>query len=137
MPILSLPLGPDGAVIDLSVGVSEPKRQALIRANEPVPTPIQIRALIDPGASVTCIEDSAIQPLGLVPSGAVSIATSSTGTAPVLCNQYDVSLRLMHPVLAGVFHLVPIVACKPLSPNFRALLGRDLLAHCLFVYDGQ
>jgi hypothetical protein len=137
MPILTLPLVADGAVVDLLVGVSEPRRLALVAANQPVPAPVQIRALIDTGASVTCIEDSAIQPLGLIPTGIAQMVTPSTGAAPVACNQYDVSLLLIHPALARLFPAAPIIECKPLSPNFRALLGRDLLAHCLFVYDGQ
>jgi hypothetical protein len=136
MPILTFSLTADGAVIDLLVGVSQHREQALIAANQPVPSPVPIRALIDPGASVTCIEDTALKPLGLAPTGAVSLTTPSTGATPAVCNQYDVSLLLSHPVITYRFGAVPVIECKALSPNFKALFGRDPLKICLFVYDG-
>ena len=136
MPILTSPLAAEGAVIDLLVGVSDPRQQALLAANQPVPSPVPIRALIDPGASITCIEDSVLQPLALVPTGIVSMTTPSTGATPAFCNQYDVSLLLSHPLIAYRFSAIPVLECKALSGTFKALLGRDLLRHCLFVYDG-
>jgi hypothetical protein len=136
MPILTLQLVPEGAVVDLAIGVSVPRTSALRNANQPVPSPIQIRALIDTGASITCIEAQALQPLGLTPTGTIPIVTPSTGSTPSIRNQLDVSLTLMHPNLNFTVPAIGIVECGALSPLFQGLLGRDLLSSCLFVYDG-
>lgn len=137
MPILNLPLSPDGAILDVLIGVSEPRRQALAVAGQQIPPPIPIRALVDIGATTTSIVASILQPLGITPTGSIPVSTSLTGSSPVPCNQFDISLILMHPILSRIFGVVPVIECQPLSPSFQALLGRDLLAHCLLVYNGQ
>jgi hypothetical protein len=94
-----------------------------------VPNPVRVRGLIDTGASSTCIDSGSLQsariaspaasgasstcidsgslaPLGLTPTGTISMMTPWTGATPHVCNQYDI-------------------------------IGRDILAQCLFVYDGQ
>jgi hypothetical protein len=54
----------------------------------------------------------------------------------VACNEYDLSLTVLHPTGSLVIDPIPVVECQTLSGSFQCLLGRDLLAHCLFVYDG-
>jgi hypothetical protein len=64
MPVLNSQLGPEGPVVNLLVGVSEPAVAALQAANQPVPPPVSVRALIDTGASCTCIVAGVLQPQG-------------------------------------------------------------------------
>jgi hypothetical protein len=137
MPVLTTALTPEGPVLTLVIGVSKPRADALLAAGLPVPSSVQIRALIDTGASSTCVEDGALQSLSLVPSGAISITTPSTGSNPVTCNQYDVGVFVVHPVIALGLDTMPIIECQALGGGIQALLGRDFLALCLFVYDGQ
>jgi hypothetical protein len=94
-------------------------------------------ALVDTGASCTCIVAGVLAPLGLVATGTVPISTPSTGTTPATCNQYDVSMAIIHPALNLLFGAIPIVECQPLAGPYHGLLGRDLLRHCLLVYDGN
>jgi hypothetical protein len=126
----------EGPIIDIVVSVSEPRRQALQSAGKPVPPPICIRALIDTGATSTNIVASVIQPLGLSANGAVQVVTPSTGSAPVMVDEYDLSILIVHPELGKVFDTVPILECQPLSNDYQALLGRDLLKYCSFFYNG-
>jgi len=137
MPILTTALGSGGPIIPLLIGVSKPREAALIAAHQAVPPPVQMRALIDTGASSTCIEAGSLTSLSLAPTGTVLITTPSTGQNPIQCSQYDVSLIFVHPNLPLVFPAMPIIECQPLGGNFQALLGRDFLRYCLFVYDGQ
>lgn len=58
-----------------------------------------------------------------------------TGAA-AKCDVYDVGITITHPNLHLGFPAVPIVECQPLSPDYECLLGRDILAFCLLVYDG-
>jgi hypothetical protein len=137
MPVVTLPLDPEGPVITLLVGVSHPRQGMLQAANLPVPQPVQIRALIDTGASGTLIVAASLQSLALVPSGTTSMITPSTGPNPVPVDQYDVSLILTHPPVTIAIPAWPIVECQSLGGNYQALLGRDFLSLCLFVYDGR
>src|SRR5438105_13440515 len=137
MPILNLRMSADGPLVDLAIGVSFPRERALRLANQAVPNPVQLRALIDTGASCTCIEAGALAPLGLSPTGVIPITTPSSGLSPAICSQYDVSITIVHPTVGMGFPAIPVVECQSLSSSFQALLGRDLLQHCLFVYDGH
>jgi hypothetical protein len=56
---------------------------------------------------------------------------------PVTCNQYDVSVFVMHPIITLGMETMPIIECQALGGGIQALLGRDFLGLCLFVYDGQ
>ena len=53
MPHLSLPFSAGAPVIDLHVGVSGPRAEALRKAGLPIPPMMQLRALINAGASCT------------------------------------------------------------------------------------
>src|SRR5688572_29164218 len=91
MPHFTLTLSPAGMpLIDAVVGVSEARRQALTDAKQPIPTSVSIRALIDTGASNTCIDPNVLNELGLTPTGSVLCNTPTTGAAPQEKDQYDV-----------------------------------------------
>ena len=53
MPLLTGPLTPGGAIIDVLVGVSRPRLALLLKHQFPVPVPVHVRAVIDTGASVS------------------------------------------------------------------------------------
>jgi hypothetical protein len=137
MPVLTTQLDPEGPVVTLLIGVSMPRAAALQAANQPVPPPVQVRGLIDTGASGTCVVAAALQSLALVSTGTASMVTPSTGPTPVPCSQYDVSLTILHPNLNLMLPAMPIIECQSLGGTIQALVGRDFLAYCLFVYDGQ
>ena len=65
------------------------------------------------------------------------IMTPSTGAAHHVCNQYDVSLSLLHPNLSLTLNTVPVLESNLAAQGIQALIGRDILARCLFIYDGQ
>jgi len=139
MPSINLQILPQhGPVVDVHIGVSEPKRIALIAAGQPVPPPESCRLLIDTGASLTCIDSWVIQQLGLSPTGAASFHTPSTSAGNAhSCNQYDVFLSIQHPVLARMFHATPVFESAFKHQGIDGLLGRDILQHCLFIYNGE
>lgn len=137
MPILYYSLTAEGPIIDVLIGVSEPRAAALRAAGQAVPQPIRLRMLLDTGASGTCVQSGLLGPLGLVQSGQVSLQTPSTGTTPIQCPQFDVSITLLHPDLSFILGVVPIIECQPLGGTIQGLIGRDVLAHCLFLYHGH
>ncbi|MCI0388244.1 MAG: retropepsin-like domain-containing protein [Acidobacteria bacterium] len=137
MPHLTIQLAPGGPLVDILIGVSEARRAALVKANQSVPQHVPIRALIDTGASCTCIDPGALQSLGLAPTGVTPMHTPSTGNQAHNANQYDVSLVLLHPKLRLQIGTVAVVESELAIQGIQALIGRDVLANCLFIYDGE
>ncbi len=137
MPTLHAQLTPEGAVVDVLIGVSNPRAQALQAAGQAIPPPIHVRLLIDTGASGTCVVSGLLAPLGLTPRGQVSIWTPSTGTTAVHCDQYEVSITLLHHGINFIIPTCSLTECQPLGGTIQGLLGRDILAHCLLTYHGQ
>jgi hypothetical protein len=127
----------DGPILDAIISVSMPRYQALQNAGSPIPQPIQLRMLLDTGASGCCINTGMLAPLGLTPSGTIQVHTPTTGNTPVQCNQFDVSLVIAHPVNPFFMPIMPITECRPLMGNIQGLIGRDVLSRCMLVYYGQ
>jgi predicted aspartyl protease len=136
LPYLIQQFAAGGPLIDVLVGVSQPRRQAMQSAGLPIPQQIQMRALIDTGASGTCVDPCIIKSLGLTPSGSVPIHTPSTNGVALVYSQYDISLALHHAKGTYHFHSLPVIEASLTSQGIQALIGRDVLEECLFIYDG-
>src|SRR5438128_1298786 len=131
MPHLTLQHGPAGPLLDVFIGVSLPRENALKKANQPVP-PIQtVRGLIDTGASISAIDPSITTALSLVPTGQTTILTPSTGATAHPCTQYDIRLILSHPAVNFYIHALAVVESALAHQGIQALIGRDVLANCL------
>jgi len=139
VPHFTLQISSEGPTLNASVGVSQPRAAALKNAGQPIPKLMSVRALVDTGASCTCIDPSILTELNLTPTGVVSLNTPSTGTKPQQADQFDVSLFIPAPSGLPLFiHTMPVVASELLAAQgFHALLGRDVLSQCLFAYNGE
>jgi hypothetical protein len=141
VPHFTLQISPNGPILQALIGVSEPRRAALAEANQVVPKPVLIRALMDTGASCTCVDPTVLRDgLHLTPTGSVPVNTPSTGTTPHEAEQYDVAL-VIPPAAPGqsllVFETIPVVCSALLdAQGFHALIGRDILERCIFIYNG-
>lgn len=128
-------------MLNAMVIVSTPRQAALIAAKQTVPSPVKIRALVDTGASGTCIDPSVMAQLGLTPTNVIQMFTPSTGATPVPTNQFDVGLIIpgssaKHAPLA--FPTIPVVESNLFAgQGFHALIGRDILRHCILNYNGD
>lgn len=136
MPHLNVSFSQQTPIVDLLVGVSAPRRIALEAAGLTSPPFEKARALIDTGASSTCVDPSVLQRLGVTATGAILIHTPSTSGKPHMCEQFDVSLRIEHPHTSLLVAAVPVLALDLASQGITALIGRDVLGTCLFIYDG-
>ena len=103
----------------------------MAQPGQPMPTPITTVALIDTGASATVIQSGIAQQLNLQPVGAVQINTPSH--AGIACPVYAIQV-----VIPGVLLQFEITAIEaPLQgQGIGALLGRDILASCVLIYQG-
>ncbi|MEX0712024.1 MAG: hypothetical protein WD278_06720 [Pirellulales bacterium] len=137
MPSLTVSLQPQGPIVSIAVAVSAQRQDAMTKAGFQAPLPVQAVALIDTGASCTCIDPGIIQQLGLVATGSTSIVTPSTGAIPHQCNQYDVSLSIL--LDNSRFHrllTLPVIETDLANAGVQALIGRDVLSEGILIYNG-
>jgi predicted aspartyl protease len=136
MPHLTLNLTQAGPLLDVLIGVSQAKEEALKKAGIPVPTLTPARALIDTGASGTVIDPDVIDKLLLTPTGKGSTLTASTGSVPHEADLYDISIHIPIQRTIKIFPSVPIMALELAPLGVQVLIGRDILNQGLFIYDG-
>lgn len=136
MPLITLDILPFGPVIDILVGVTKPRAEMLKKDGKTEPQPVQVRGLVDTGASCTAIDPDVLKQLGLDPKGTTQIQTPSTGKLPHTCNQYDVSLYLPHPSVVFRIPALPVIESCLSNQGIGALIGRDVLANCFLFYNG-
>jgi hypothetical protein len=93
--LIHRPFAEGQPIITVHVGVSTPRWHALKFSGLPIPSRVTMRLLIDTGAHCVALDQTAIAPLDLAPTGRVEVHTASTdAAAPHFFNQYDVSLVL-------------------------------------------
>lgn len=137
MPHLSGLISDQGPIIDVMVGVSQPRREALTKAGQAVPQLVPARLLVDTGASHTVIDPNIINPLGIQPTGQVAFHTPSTNGVPSYCDVFDVALLIRavdRPVYFAPAH--PVMTNNMQAQGIDGLLGRDILAASRMTYSG-
>lgn len=141
MPYFTLQMDPSGRpMVNAVIGASQARAAALKAAGQATPQAQTVRALIDTGASGTCVDPMILRALGLTATGVVAVNTPSTGASPVMQDQYDITLLVpgpsqTHPPLF-IGNLPVLEAEFFQAQGFHALIGRDVLAMCLMNYDG-
>jgi hypothetical protein len=139
MPLLRVPIGVDGPVVDLGIWSARPLAHALVARGRAVPPPQTIRALIDTGADRTAIHPDALALIASPPSGTIRVRRPGSTTAIRRVNLHDVRLAFGGAGASparGSWVEAEVAAVVPADPGVLALIGRDMLAHCQFVYDG-
>jgi hypothetical protein len=101
--------------------------------------PVPARAVLDSGAEATCIDSSLVQTLGMPPKG-FTLANLPTAGGLTVGTEYDISLTVLHPSGNARLHLVVsdlvVVELALGVLGYQALIGRDVLAICKFLYHG-
>jgi len=139
MPVLTGIVDPDGPFVDILVGWGAKAARGLRAALKPVPPAVKVRALIDTGAEITCVDASVIQILGLPISGWTFANLPAHGGLTVSI-EYDASLAILHPSGRQANNLVvpnlSIMEVPLATLGFQALVGRDVLSRCRLLYHG-
>ena len=138
MARLTTPITRRGAFVDLSIGISLERENALRKRNRAIPPRIIGKALIDTGASRTSIDAEVLKALQLAPTGAGLVHTGSTAGKAHPCNLFDVSLIIPSSERDFVRSTVVVmeINLSRQGQSFSALVGRDILDSCVLVYDG-
>jgi hypothetical protein len=139
MPLIRVPIGVDGPVIDLGLWINRRAAHALVAEGHAVAPQHTIRALIDTGADRTAIHPNALALIGSLPGGTVQVRRPGVPPASSRVNLHDVPLAfggVSNPASRATWVAIEVAAIVPADPYILALVGRDMLAHCQFVYDG-
>jgi hypothetical protein len=147
MPILALPSSPhDGIRVQALIALGRPEVVRLRRAKMPIPQPITVTAILDTGAERTCIDPSIVRRLNLPVSGQGFVASPGVGVGPAIFGgatfgfTYEAGLVILHPVTKPpsnlVIHELEVDELPLQSFGIEAVIGRDVLASCVLVYNG-
>lgn len=126
-----------GPVVNVVVSATPEHLQALEAAGQQLPAPIQGMALIDTGASITMVDQTVCQMLGLSPTGFQKIFHAAGQDDARPCYPVQISfpeIQGAQPIL-----LPKAVSCdlKFGNPHYSLLFGRDLLFNVKFMYNGH
>jgi Retroviral aspartyl protease len=138
MPVLRGDLQAEGALVEVQVGWSAGQARHLRQAQRPVPPALDARALLDTGAEITCLDTVLVQQLGL------PLAQLALANVPALGGlragaHYHASVIVVHPDpgQALVFQHLLILEVPLTGLGYQALVGRDVLDRCDFLYGGR
>lgn len=131
-----------GPLLQVEVSVASALAQHLASQGQPLPAPVSGWALVDTGATSTCVHETVIAGLGANPIG---VATTGTAHGPVQRALYAARLNFPAEGFNLEFSSVIGVDLAGQSPPetkeagrlpLIALVGRDILMGCVFTYNG-
>lgn len=121
-----------GPRLDVEVSVTTERAQEIVKRSDPVPRPQIGHALLDTGATRTCVDIEAINALQVPAVDQVQVMTPSGSEIQTI---HPVRLAFLGTGL-GAVETIPVLASKLAGQGILALIGRDILARCVLVYNG-
>lgn len=121
-----------GPIVQVSVTVGRAIAQEIVQKGGSVPAPVSGLALIDTGATSTCVDEQAAQQLQLPAIDVVTVASASHPSTQQ--NVYPIQIEVVGlPIRVDA----PRAVSAPLkAQGLLLLVGRDVLQHTLLVYNG-
>jgi predicted aspartyl protease len=122
-----------GPIVQISVTVGQAIAQQVLQQGGTVPAPVSGLALIDTGATSTCVDDEAAQRLQLPATDVVTVASASHSSTQQ--NVYPIQIEVVGlPIKVDA----PRAVGAPLkAQGLLLLIGRDVLQHTVLVYNGS
>lgn len=141
MPEFDSPFTPyEGPVVRVRVHYSRAELMRRHRGGTAAPQPVDVNALIDTGAESSCVDEAIVRRLGLLSYGPGLTNAPAIGGLYATAD-YDCSISVLHPSGDRNHNLVApnlVVTMLPLATlGYDALIGRDVLARCVLLYDGM
>lgn len=127
-----------GPCLSVQISCTEILETELRKKGEKVPDPVEGHAIIDTGATMSCVDFSVVKNLGLQPLGTVDLWLRQDITT----DAYSVKLTFSDEILDSVeFEDVAVVDLSGLiAPRNKIkvnfLLGRDFLKSTVLIYNG-
>ncbi|TAL81959.1 MAG: hypothetical protein EPN88_00130 [Bacteroidetes bacterium] len=125
-----------GPLIQVVITPPQPLVDLLTKQGKAIPQPITGIGLIDTGATKTCVHEKIMEKLGVNPVG---ITTTHTANGPKGCNLYPAHFSFPGAKIEVDFNSVIEVNLTGQTFNNQqiiSLIGRDMLSHTVFIYNG-
>jgi hypothetical protein len=139
VPILTSVVQSDGPKVDIELAWSKSSMRAARLAGRPIPPPVRVEALIDTGADTTCLAPAIAEQLGLA-FGGLKLTNFPVLGGLEFAIQHDASVRILFGAQESsddlVFTDLLVLELELGLVGYQALLGRDVLDHCDFLYEG-
>ena len=119
-----------GPIIEVVIYPSVPIYNKLKAEGKQIPSK-KVIALIDTGASGSCINDSIAGESNLIARDVTTVCTPS-GTAQQKIYDLGFSMPSLHPTIFPILALGANLEAQP----YNALIGRDILSNCTLIYNG-
>lgn len=122
-----------GPIIQVNLSWSQAAAETCLDEGQIIPQVLSGLALIDTGADQTCIDEEVVEKMQLRPTDKLTVTSFDSEPREELV--YPVRLEF---VGASISMDIPAIKrpIKKVRPQITALIGRDILKHCLFVYNG-
>jgi len=122
-----------GPCVQVSISIAQSMSQQLIQQGASLPVPVSGLALIDTGASSTCIDDAIAEQLGVPAIDVVTMHSASHAGHPA--NIYPVRFEVNGlPISLDVPRAMGAALA---SQGLAMLIGRDVLQFCTLFYNGM
>lgn len=121
-----------GPIMQVEVSIPDELAQYFTENNMPIPSPLTGIGLIDTGASITAVDVSIIQQLGIQPVGISNVYTPQGSTQQEL---FPIKLAFIGgpPI---TINFSSVLGSELINQGIIALLGRDVLSNCILIYNG-
>jgi predicted aspartyl protease len=119
-----------GPILQVSVTIEQNAGKGLVAKGRPLPVPKSGLALIDTGASSTCIDEQAAKDLGLPVIDVANMQSASHEKHQ--CNVYPV--QIITPIVT--LNAPRAVGAALASQGLLVLIGRDVLQNSNLFYNG-
>jgi len=131
-----------GPLVRVRIHLSEARLRELRKLHRPIPQPVDVLALIDTGADCSCINREIYRRLSPPGHGMeFDLIQSPAFGGLQITTALDVSWIVYNPARDHLpflnFRGLPVIAFDLPAIGYEALIGRDILSHCQFHYDGR
>ena len=119
-----------GPILQVSITIEQNAGKGLVAQGKTLPTPKSGLALIDTGASNTCVDEQAAKDLGLPVIDVANMQSASHEKHE--CNIYPV--QIITPIVT--LNAPRAMGAALASQGLLVLIGRDVLQNCNLFYNG-
>lgn len=128
----SIVLQRQGPFVKVTIGLAQSIASQLLQQGQTLPSPVSGMALIDTGASTTCVDDSVAQQMQLPVVNVVNIASASHASTKQ--NVYPIQIEVIGLPIS--IETPNAIGAALGAQGLIALIGRDVLQHCTLFYNG-
>ncbi len=124
-------LAQNGPLVSVTLSLLKEHTRALTEKGQNISPPIVGLALIDTGASLTCVDKATAEKVGMaiVGTGQMTSATHEKHIVPIFAGLIDIAGFGQIQMLEGF-------GAALVNQGLIALIGRDVLKHTIFIYNG-